>query len=137
MEYIGFYKLEVGEVRNNLTQIFRIQNLKQRLPTFFGGLGPDGFGEVIFRYDGEQYQFIVQKRIIGIDWARFVARAQLTIGIRLLLVHSADRIISVLLFKDGIGLNLIWGSSGLGQVHTGLIEAAALPVTAESEIRRT
>ncbi|GAA0150456.1 hypothetical protein LIER_09395 [Lithospermum erythrorhizon] len=114
-----------------------IQNLKQRLSTFFGGLGPDGSGEVIFRYGGEQYQVIVQKRIIGIGWTRFVAKAQLTTGIKLLLVHSADRIISVLLFKDGIDLNLIWGSSGPGQVHTCLIKVVTLPITVESEIRRT
>ncbi|KAG9157126.1 hypothetical protein Leryth_026659 [Lithospermum erythrorhizon] len=39
-------------------KIFRIQNLKQRLPTFFGGLGPDGPGERDGNFqDSQLYQY--------------------------------------------------------------------------------
>ncbi|GAA0172998.1 hypothetical protein LIER_26708 [Lithospermum erythrorhizon] len=109
----------------------------KRLLVFFGGLGPSGTGTVVFRYGGEQYKVIVENMILGTGWHRFVARVQLTTGIRLLLAHSIDRVIYVVLFENGVGLNLLSDSSSLGQMPTGLMEPATVPGFAEWEIRRT
>ncbi|GAA0165986.1 hypothetical protein LIER_40097 [Lithospermum erythrorhizon] len=56
---------------------------------------------------------------------------------RLLLTHCVDRIIYILLFKDEIGLNLLWGFSPLGQPQVGIVEPYTVTAINDLEIRRT
>ncbi|GAA0170507.1 hypothetical protein LIER_24748 [Lithospermum erythrorhizon] len=56
---------------------------------------------------------------------------------RLLLAHAVGRVIYVILFENGVGMNQLWRFSSLGQVLTGLIKLTTVPGIADLEIRWT